>query len=452
MGISSNYLTATETIALVAQGQLTVEQLALDHLSRYDERDPVVHAWAYVDRERILREAKRLDGIPKEQRGPLHGVVLGVKDMMNMPTQSGSPIYKDSRPNVDAGCVAICRAAGALIFGKTHTTEFACSNVGPPGCSNPYDAERTPGGSSSGSAAAVRDFQCSLALGTQTGGSIIRPASYNGVFAIKPTWNAISTYGLKPYATTLDTVGFFARSIEDLQLLSKVFNINSDIPLSPTIKPLASSKFAFVKTDQWINPTPELQSAWERSASLLREAGAEVIDLELPSEFIGISRGSAWTINQAEGRISFQYEWLNHPDLLGDLVKSHLDSRNTVTQKQLVEAYDKVSSLRPIIDKIASQYDAIITPSVESEATIGLGFTGSPRYNAMWTALHVPCVNIPGFASENGMPIGLTLLGPRFNDERLLQVADTVAKVWVGVDQAKLNLIPAPEGALQCKV
>nr|XP_019008306.1 uncharacterized protein I206_06863 [Kwoniella pini CBS 10737]OCF47087.1 hypothetical protein I206_06863 [Kwoniella pini CBS 10737] len=450
MTIPSNFLTATETIKLVSQGDLTVEQIALDHIKRYDERQTTIGAWVYMDRERVLSEARRLDSIPKEKRGPLHGTVLAVKDMMNMPTQHGSPIYKDSHPGVDAACVAICRAAGALIFGKTHTTEFACSSIGPKGCGNPYDITRTPGGSSSGSGAAVRDFQCSLAFGTQTGGSTIRPASFNGIFGIKPTWGAISTWGLKPYAPTLDTVGLFARSIEDLKLFLSIFDIPSNIPNSISIlqkKPLSNCKFAYIKTDQWVKPSFELSKTWEKSSILLKESGAEIIELKLPKEFEGISGGLAWIINKSEGKVSFQNEFQNQNQLLSSFIHNEIyDNSEEISKKKITEAYDKVASLRPIIDEIASQYDAIITPSVESEAPLGLGWTGSPKFCAMWTSLHVPCVHIPGFAGDNGMPIGLTLVGPRYDEQRLLSVAEVVAQVWARADEDKLNKIPVPDG------
>ncbi|KAK8847573.1 hypothetical protein IAR55_005432 [Kwoniella newhampshirensis] len=476
MSIPTNYLTASECIDLVSKGQLTIEQIALDHLARYDERDPVIHAWAYVDRELVMNEARRLDALPKEERGPLHGAVLGVKDMISewndgnpsngkdtddevidtkdLPTQHNSPIYKDHRPNIDAGPVAICRAAGALIFGKTHTTEFASTSVGPPAC-NPYDRRRTPGGSSSGSGAAVSDYQCSFAFGTQTGGSTIRPGSYNGIFALKPTWGAITREGLKICSITLDTLGLYARSIEDLKLLAQVFRIQDDVPPPVRPKPLSSCKFAYIKTDQWdasSGPSPELISAWEKSATLLREAGAEVVDVDLPSSFDKVSGGKHQWIMDGEARASFLPEYMVAKDQLADFLQSHVENRTHITRKMQLQAYDEIAALRPVIDKLASEYDAIVTPAVPGEAPMGLGHTGDMRFCSMWTALHVPCVNIPGFASVSGMPIGLTLVAPRYEDERLLSIAGEVAKVWVGADADKLNEIPAPKGSVHLKV
>ncbi|WWD21663.1 hypothetical protein CI109_106149 [Kwoniella shandongensis] len=454
MSIPSNYLTASECIRLVAEDKLTVEQIALDHLARYDERDSVVHAWAFVNRDLVLSEAKKLDALPKEKRGPLHGAVLGVKDMINLPTQHNSPIYKDHRPNVDAGVVAICRAAGALIFGKTHTTEFASTAEGPPAC-NPYDPRRTPGGSSSGSGVAVSDYQCSFAFGTQTGGSTIRPGSFNGIYAFKPTWGAITREGLKIYSISLDTLGLFTRSIEDLKLLAKVFRLEDDIPPPTVPKPLSECRFAYVKTDQWdaeSGASPELISAWERSAKLLKSAGAEVVDIELPPSFDKIFPDIGRWMMDGEARASFLPEYITSKDSLAPYLQGHVENKTKITRKMQLQGYDELAALRPIIDKIAGEYDAIVTPSVPGEAPLGIGHTGSARLCAMWTALQVPCINIPGFASENGMPIGLTLVAPRYEDQRLLSVAGEVAKAWIGTDDDKLNNIPAPKDAVHLKV
>ncbi|ORY24021.1 amidase signature domain-containing protein [Naematelia encephala] len=457
MTLPSNYLTASETVALVAAGKLTVTQVAKDHLARYEERDPLVHAWAWLDRDLILKEAARLDAIPLEKRGPLHGVMLGVKDMINtkdMPTQHYSPLYKDSRPGIDAGPVAVCRAAGALVYGKTHTTEFAATIKGPP-AGNAYDQRRTPGGSSSGSGAAVSDWQCHLAFGTQTGGSTIRPGSYNGIFAMKPTWGAVSRDGLKVYSITLDTLGLYARSITDLELLAKVFRIEDDVPPPPVPKPLSESKFAYVKTNMWdagSGPSPELIAAWDKSKKLLVDAGATVVDLELPPEFDTIGGNRHLHIMLGEGRVNFLSEYMIDKDNLDDGLAGHVENRSGISRKMLLAAYDSIAALRPEIDAIAGQYDAIVTPSVPGEAWMGLEKTGDARFCSMWTALHVPCVNVPGFASENGMPIGLTLVAPRYEDQRLLNVSKAVAGAWLKADEEKLLKIPAPEGAIHTQL
>ena len=213
-----------------------VEELAQACLARIRERDPAVRGWVYLDPDLVLRNARELD--KREVKGPLHGVPIAVKDVImtaDMPTQHNSPLYKESFPTVDAGCIKTLRAAGALIFGKTDTTEFAAVTRGG-AARNPFDASRTPGGSSSGSAAVVADMQAPIALGTQTAGSTIRPGSFCGIYAMKPTWGAISREGLKMLALSLDTLGLFARSAEDLDLLADVFALEDRIlPLRPSI-------------------------------------------------------------------------------------------------------------------------------------------------------------------------------------------------------------------------
>ncbi|PTD07630.1 Glutamyl-tRNA [Fusarium culmorum] len=226
--ISSLYkLTATHALELINNNTISVEAYAKSLLDRIEERDSTVKAWAYLDPALVLSQARALDKLPIEERGPLHGLPIGIKDIMNtkdMPTQYGSPIYQGHQPSFDSSAVAILRAAGAIIFGKTTTTEFTAMNSGPE-TTNPHDPNRTPGGSSCGSAAAVADLQVPLSLGAQTGGSIIRPASFTGIFAMKPTFNAISIEGQKAFAPTFDTFGFFGRSIDDLKLLADVFSL-----------------------------------------------------------------------------------------------------------------------------------------------------------------------------------------------------------------------------------
>nr|ODN86714.1 hypothetical protein L203_03962 [Cryptococcus depauperatus CBS 7841] len=223
-------LTATEVLKLLKNNSMTVETYFRSFLDRIKERDSIVKAWTYLDHELVLSQARDLDQIPNSQRGPLHGIAIGVEDVMNtkdMPTQFGSRIYQGHRPGFDSSAIAILRAAGALIFGKTTTTEFTVVNSGPE-TTNPHDPNRTPGGSACGSAAGVADLHVPLSVGTQNGGSVIRPASFTGVFAMKPTFSAISVEGQKAFSPSFDSFGFFARGIEDLQLLADVFALQDD--------------------------------------------------------------------------------------------------------------------------------------------------------------------------------------------------------------------------------
>ncbi|KAM3420087.1 hypothetical protein BST61_g3391 [Cercospora zeina] len=409
-------LTATEAIETIASGELSVEDYARSLLDRIKERDNAVRAWIYLDGNQVVEHAKALDRLPKEQRGPLHGVAVAIKDVIytkEMPTQHNSAIYKDSMPEIDAGSVAMLRQAGALIFGKTTTTEFAANVVGTK-TANAHHEGRTPGGSSSGSGAAVADFQVPLALGTQTGGSMIRPASFNGIYAIKPTWGSVSREGQKIYSLNLDTLGWYARSIEDLTLLATIFGLKDDEIPRPIHNGVRGLKFAFCKTMVWNHAGCGTRAAFETARSLLQAAGAEIEDLEFPPEF-------------------HQLPQLHTIMLFSDgrhLVE-HVEEFHGYTRKQYLSACDRIAALRPKWDALADKYAAVIAPSVPDVAPEGLERTGSAVFQSFWTALHAPIVNVPGFKGEDNMPIGLSLVAARYKALALLNVAKEVANVWV---------------------
>ena len=387
-----------------------------------------MRAWTYVDPDAALRQARELDKYPP--RSKLHGIPVGIKDMIDtadMPTTYNSPIFAGHRPGLDAACVATLRAAGALILGKTDTLEFAAA-----GCkaatANPHDFTRTPGGSSSGSAAAVADFQVPVSLGTQTGGSLIRPASYCGVFALKPTWSAISAEGVKLYSITCDTLGFYTRAVDDLDLLCDVFNLHDDTPPRPVS--LRGARFALCRTADWpsaIDGTPE---AMDTAAEALRQAGATVTDLALPPAFDGLGEMQRLVMH-SEGRAAFLNLARQHPHLLHDDFHSRVENRDGYTRRQLVEAYDHIAQCRATFEGIAAQYDAVLTPSAPGEAPPGR-VPGNAVFNRVWTLLHMPCVNVPGLSGPNGLPVGVTLTGPRFTDRQLLAVARAVAPCIAG--------------------
>jgi Asp-tRNA(Asn)/Glu-tRNA(Gln) amidotransferase A subunit family amidase len=314
-------LTASQAHKLMIEDELTVEAYAKSLLSRIKERDETVKAWAYLDPDFVLKRARELDQIPKEKRGPLHGIAVGVKDVIltkDMPTQHNSPMYMSDKPSgVDAGPVITLRAAGALIFGKTTTTEFAANSDGDyhqNRTANAHSTKRTPGGSSSGSGAAVGDFQVPIGLGTQTGGSTIRPGSFNGIYAFKPTWGSISREGLAQYSMTCDTLGLYARSVEDLELLAKVFQMADDelAPAQPF--QVQGAKIAFCKSPVWDNAGPGLLKAWEKAQELLNKNGATVEELDMPEDF---SKIHDWhgKVLAGEGRTSFLGRECRHTPL-----------------------------------------------------------------------------------------------------------------------------------------
>ncbi|KAE9381858.1 amidase family protein [Stipitochalara longipes BDJ] len=424
--------TASEAATLMKNGDLTVEDYAKSLLEHVKERDHVVKAWAFLDPELVLAQARKLDRIPPEQRGPLHGVAIGVKDVIltkDMPTVHNSPIYKNEpAPLVDAAPIITLRAAGALIFGKTTTTEFASTTLGGPSA-NPHDPSRTPGGSSSGSGAAVGDYQVPIALGTQTGGSTIRPGSFNGIYAFKPTWGAISREGLTQYSITCDTLGLYARSATDLELLSSVFQLADDTPVPTTPLSISGSKVAFVKTHVWPKAGPGLEKAWEKAKSLLEAKGAIVEEIELPEEFSNISKWHA-DVLAGEGRTSFLGNYLLAKDKMHPMLHGHVENHTKLTRKAQLEAYDGCARLRPVWDEIASKYDAVFTPGVVDEAPVGIESTGDASFCSMWTILQVPALNVPGFAGRNSLPIGLTLVGPRYHDLHVLYAGKAIGEVF----------------------
>jgi Asp-tRNA(Asn)/Glu-tRNA(Gln) amidotransferase A subunit family amidase len=419
-------LTATEASAHIAAGKLGVEDLARSCLERVAAREPAVRAWSFLDPAQVLRDARELDKMPRI--GPLHGIPIGVKDVFDtrdMPTTHNSPLFVGHRPGQDAGCVATLRAAGALIFGKTDTSEFAAGGRWA-ATGNPANPAHTSGGSSSGSAAAVPDFHVPLALGTQTGGSLIRPASFCGVFALKPTWGVVSREGSKLYSLTLDTVGWYGRSVADLRLMAEVFELLKP-PAEPP-PPVPGLRIAVCQTSAWEFAEPETRDAMALAVERLARAGATVSTLELPSEFDLLPTRHHKAVLHGEGRAAFlnlrlQYGERFHPEL-----RSRADNAEGFTPAQITEAWDTAARCRPMFDALAGQYHAVLTPSSCGTAPVGR-WPGNPVFNQMWTLLHAPCVNVPCSTAGNGMPIGLTLAGPRFSDFALLDVAERVAPV-----------------------
>ena len=424
----SETLGAAEAARAIRGGRLTSEALCRACLDRIAARDPVVKAWSFVDPDHALRQARELDKRPP--MGPLHGVPVGIKDMIDtrdMPTQHNSPIYAGHRPGQDAACVETLRAAGAVILGKTDTTEFAAAGR-PAATRNPHDPARTAGGSSSGSAAAVADNQVPLALGTQTGGSTIRPASFCGVPALKPSWGAISREGLKLYSVTLDTPGIYGRDIADFDVLLDVFDVHDDAPPRPVSA--RGARVALCRSPAWGAAGPGVAEAMDAAAERLRAAGTVVETLDLPEAFAPLGDMQR-IVMHAEGRAAFLNLVRAHGHLLHDDFHSRVENRDGITRAQLLAAYDHAAACRAAFDALARPFDAVLTPSAPGEAPVGTS-PGNAVFNRMWTLLHVPCVNLPCTAGPAGMPVGVTLTGPRFTDRQLLRTAAALAPVVAG--------------------
>ena len=409
------------------QGELTSETLTAACLDRIRDRDSDVRAWSWIDDDLAMKGARAADAARRrgDPLGPLHGLPIGVKDVMlthDMPTQYNSPLYDGFRPALDAACVAVLRSAGAVMLGKTHTVEFAATGRPPP-TRNPRDLSRTPGGSSSGSAAAVADGHVPLALGTQTGGSIVRPASYCGVWGLKPTWGVVSTEGCKAFSPSLDTVGWFARTIDDLALLLDVF----DTP--PTIERQARGSFrvATFSGETWNAISGDSRAALAGAAAALEQAGCIVSTFDAPEGFGDLPKLHG-AIMRGEGRAAFLPQFLADPSRLHDSIAAIVSGDTVVSRDALHDAYGLADKVRTAFETAATGFDAVLAPSTVGEAPEGLASTGGFGLNGGWTLLHGPVVNVPGFRGGHGMPVGVTLAGARFTDRRVLAVAGLLAR------------------------
>jgi Asp-tRNA(Asn)/Glu-tRNA(Gln) amidotransferase A subunit family amidase len=425
-------MTAAEAASLIAERALSAEELTASCLARISERNDAVKAWAFLDPELALQKARELDKtlIHNGAKGPLHGLPFGIKDMIDtgdMPTTNNSPIYQGHRPAQDAQIVRNIVATGGFALGKTDTVEFA-SGGRKALTRHPMDPTRTPGGSSSGSGAAVGDFQVPLALGTQTGGSHIRPASFNGIYGIKPTHNAVAWPGARQFCPSLDTLGWYGRSPDDLILVARAFRLwHMEALPAVSVKGL---KVGIARTSNWDKAAPETHAAIERAAGLMAEEGAEVFDLDLPEGFERVTDAQA-TVSAFEGMIHFLPEYLQNHHLLHGDFRNRVENVSGVSPESYLAAVDLAAACRAKLDALfGDRLDVILTPSAPGEAPVGPhATTGDAIMNRMWTLLHAPCVNIPGATGPNGLPVGVTLAGPRHGDARLLAISKAVAPV-----------------------
>ena len=424
-------LTATEAAALMRARKLSCEELVRSCLARIASRDPLIHAWLYIDPDQIVRNARELDkrAAAGAAKGVLHGMPWGVKDIIDtsdQPTTHNSPIYPGSQPGRDAACVGIVRHSGGLILGKTDTVEFASGGRKALSC-NPFNPAHTPGGSSSGSGAAVGDFQVPLAFGTQTGGSHIRPAAFNGIYGIKPSWGAVSREGVRMSSVTLDTVGWYGRCVDDLIMVAEAFRLpKSAQPVSPGPEGL---RVGLCRSPVWSHIEPSGEDALRLAGLRLRDAGAIVEDLVLPDPFNALHEAHA-DIVATEGGTSFLPEYLSSYAILAPDLRDKVENARGVTPDRLLASYALADSCRPAFDRLFGRgLDVIVTPSAPGEAPEGLHTTGNAIFNSMWTLLHVPCVAIPVGRGAKGLPVGIQLVGPRLSDMRLLAIAKATAPV-----------------------
>jgi len=413
-------MSGMEMAARIRTRELTSKALVRACLERTEAREPEVEAWEWLDPDYALGEARARDASPAS--GPLHGVPVGIKDIIDtadMPTCFGSAIYAGHRTEHDAACVAALRAAGAVIMGKTVTTEFATFRPGK--TRNPHDAGHTPGGSSSGSAAAVAAGMVPLALGSQTVGSVIRPASFCGVVGFKASQGRLSLEGVKPLAPALDSLGCFTRSVADMALWFSV--LDSEPLLPPRSGP---PRIALVRTAHWDEAATETRATVEAACARLAETGAEISEPVLPPEFDQLATIQD-VIFTAGAVAALATEWRDHRDQLSPQLIAVLERGALVTAEELAAAERVARDCREEMALLFGETDLVIAPSAPGEAPPGLEATGDPLFNRMWTLLLGPCLSLPAGRGPRGLPVGVQLIGARGRDAELLRDAQWVA-------------------------
>jgi amidase len=393
-----------------------------------DGNDARVRAWQYLDREVALTQAEARDS-SSEKSHPLQGVPIGVKDIIDTadaPTECGSPIYAGHRPDADAACVTALREAGAVILGKTVTTEFATFK--PPKTTNPHNAAHTPGGSSSGSAAAVACGMVPAALGSQTAGSVIRPAAFCGVVGFKPSYGAIDLAGVKVLAPGLDTLGTFARTVDQAALVARVI-ANPDGPLGkPDAGELPPPRIGLCRSGEWSQADPATHATLDAALKKFADAGAVTAAFDMPAPFSDLA-AVQHELMTGEMAQALAWEHANHPDLLSPGLKAVLDDGAAYAAGRLEKAQDNARQIRDREDELFGDHDMLIAPSAAGEAPTA-ETTGDPVFNRAWTALHVPCINLPVASGRAGLPIGIQLIGRCGDDARLIAWARWAADVF----------------------
>jgi amidase len=348
-------------------------------------------------------------------------VPIGLKDTIDtfdMPTEMGSPIFRGHRPRGDASCVALLRRAGALILGKTVTCEFAGS--APPITTNPHNAAHTPGGSSSGSAAAVADHMIPAALGTQTGGSVLRPSSFCGIFGFKPTYNMFNTEGVWPAADSIDTLGWLAGSLDDVELLTAVLRMQ--VPQPP--RALGSTpRIGVWRTDLWDTLQSESKAAVEDAAARLGKAGAKVHDVAMPTAFEGLHVIARSTIGFYERAACMAYFWDHVREQLSPQMQRYIENGHKISRDDYIAGLRRLDECRVLLATVFADIDVLLVPAAVGEAPKGHASTGDASPQAIWTALHTPSLTLPTHRGPNNLPIGIQLVGQRYDDDRLLACA-----------------------------
>jgi Asp-tRNA(Asn)/Glu-tRNA(Gln) amidotransferase A subunit family amidase len=433
-----NWLSASDAARAIRDGAFSAEQLAEACLARVREAEPRVQAWHFLEPEHVLAQARARDADRRDGRpcGPLHGVPVGIKDIIDtqdMPTEDGTVLHAGRTPAQDARVVAMLRAAGAVIMGKTVTTE--CATYTPGKTRNPHNPEHTPGGSSQGSAAAVAAGMLPLALGSQTNGSVIRPAAFCGVYGFKPTHGLVPRSGVMKLSRALDHIGVFARTIEDVALAMEVIagwdEGDADTRLRATApyreiagqEPPLPPVLAFVKGPAWERADAETAEAF---AEVMEVLGKRVVEVEMPGAAAGVLDWHR-TVMEAEMAANLDLEWERGADRLSESLRAQLARGRNITALEYQKALARMPLLNESFDEILQRYDAILTPAAPGTAPQGLQATGDPAFCTLWTFCGMPALNVPLLRGASGLPMGVQLVGKREDDARLLRTARWLA-------------------------
>jgi len=411
-----NQLTASTAAARIAGGRITSEALVRDCLARIKAREDEVHAWAYIDPDYAIEQARHRDRNPTG--GLLHGIPVGIKDNIDtedMPTEYGSKLYPGFRPEKDSATVARLRQQGAVILGKARTTEFACP--WPTITRNPHDLNRTPGVSSAGSAAAVADFMVPLANGTQTGGSVIRPASLCGIYGFKASLDGLDRSGIRHLKSSIDTLGLFARSLEDLVLMRAALVQGAPAKLP---KPRKKLRIGVARTHVWSNALPETVKMIDEAQKAL-----DAVDVELPA-YIPDAMAKFAYVTRYEGVRTTDKHVMERLDEINPWSRDGIIAGQKVTRAEFDAATQSSEAARRVIDGVFEDYDVLITPAATGEAPADLTLIEGGSFNSLWTHMYAPCVTLPLFKGPNGMPVGLQVVGKRGCD-----AATLAAALWI---------------------
>lgn len=409
---------------------LNRSQILEEQLARIAAREPLVRAWSWHDPQQVRDQFAAL---PKDTSHlPLAGITVGIKDIFDtsdMPTTYGSAAFANHRPQADATVVAKLRAAGALIMGKTVTTEFAHQHAGP--TTNPHSVERTPGGSSSGSAAAVADEMVTMALGSQTGGSTIRPAAFCGIVGFKPTHGKVSLEGVGPLSVTMDTIGLMARSMTDMCLLSSVLLENHDLVQAP-----ATPRVGWYPSPEALEADPDALRALERARDVLKAAGVQIVDIDLPAkDFLALGQSNRLIMAYDAAR-SYETVYRNKAADLGASTVTLIETGLLITDEQFKKELLHVEKCKALFAKAMVGVDAVLTLGAPGQAPLKSTGTGLSTFNRAWTTLGVPCITLPFGRGDAGLPLGVQFVGALGADSKLLALGTRFEAQFV--DQASV--------------